>query len=84
MPEEAAVLYVDGHAVSTTDLKRAYPSITWRASACVYGPPPTNAMDGQPFFVVSQTVDSCSLEQEITRVSNGTCRESPPSGPLRK
>jgi hypothetical protein len=26
---------------STTDLRPVYPSTTWRASSCVYGPPPT-------------------------------------------
>jgi hypothetical protein len=26
---------------STTDLRPVYPSTTWRASGCVYGPPPT-------------------------------------------
>ena len=39
--EEAAVLYVDGHVRVYHDLRRVYPSTTWRASGCAYGPPPT-------------------------------------------
>ena len=64
-PEEAAVLYVDGHVRvyhgSTRQLPKHYIA---RQRLCLsatadYG---VNAMDGKPFFVVSQAVDPGMLE----------------------
>ena len=82
--EEAAVLYVDGHVRvyhgSQTRLPKHYVArerLCLRATADYW----VNAMDGQPFFVVSQAVDpgSCrSWSRRSSRASNGTCRESPP------
>jgi hypothetical protein len=40
-PEEAAVLYVDGHVRVYHGSQTRLPKRMWRASACVYGPPPT-------------------------------------------
>jgi hypothetical protein len=70
-PEEAAVLYVDGHVRvyhgSQTRLPKHYVArqrLCLRATADYW----VNAMDGQPFFVVSQAVDPGLLqvlEQEI-------------------
>ncbi len=59
-PEEAAVLYVDGHVRvyhgSQTRLPKHYVArqrLCLRATADYW----VNAMDGQPFLVVSQAVD---------------------------
>jgi hypothetical protein len=59
-PEEAAVLYVDGHVRvyhgSQTRLPKHYVArqrLCLRATADYW----VNAMDGQPFFVVNQAVD---------------------------
>lgn len=40
-PEEAAVLYVDGHVRVYHGSQTRLPKRRWRASACVYGPLPT-------------------------------------------
>ena len=59
-PEMAGTLYVDGHirvySGSLTELPRRYVS---RQRICLRGTTDywVNAMDGQPFFVVSQAVD---------------------------
>ena len=64
-PEEAAVLYVDGHVRvyhgSQTPLPKHYVArerLCLRATADYW----VNAMDGQPFFVVHQAVDPGLLQ----------------------
>ncbi|MGH8583767.1 MAG: putative transposase, partial [Gammaproteobacteria bacterium] len=84
-PEEAAVLYVDGHVRvyhgSQTRLPKHYVArerLCLRATADYW----VNAMDGQPFFVVSQAVDPGLLrvlEQEIIpRLERDLPREQSP------
>lgn len=84
-PEEAAVLYVDGHVRvyhgSQTRLPKHYVArqrLCLRATADYW----VNAMDGQPFFVVSQAVDPGLLqvlEQEIIpRLERDVPREQSP------
>src|SRR5260370_33255337 len=64
-PQEAAVLYVDGHVRvyygNTKQLPKHYIArerlcLSATAAYCV------NAMDGKPFFVVSQPVDPGLLQ----------------------
>ena len=84
-PEEAAVLYVDGHVRvyhgSQTPLPKHYVArqrLCLRATADYW----VNAMDGQPFFVVSRAVDPGLLhvlEQEIIpRLERDVPREPTP------
>jgi len=84
-PEEAAVLYVDGHVRvyhgSQTRLPKHYVArqrLCLRATADYW----VNAMDGQPFFVVSRAVDPGLLqvlEQEIIpRLEREVPREPTP------
>ncbi|MGH8568535.1 MAG: putative transposase, partial [Gammaproteobacteria bacterium] len=84
-PEEAAVLYVDGHVRvyhgSQTRLPKHYVArerLCLRATADYW----VNAMDGQPFFVVSQAVDPGLLQvlehEIIPRLERDLPREPTP------
>jgi hypothetical protein len=64
-PEEAAVLYVDGHVrVYHGDTKQLPKHYIARQRLCLSATADywVNAMDGKPFFVVSQAVDPGMLE----------------------
>jgi hypothetical protein len=93
-PEQAGVLYIDGHVRvyngSQTQLPRHYVArqrLCLRATTDYW----VNAMDGQPFFVVNQVVDPGLIqviEQEIVprleqRLPGQMQGEPPPDDPLR-
>jgi hypothetical protein len=93
-PEQAGVLYIDGHVRvyngSQTQLPRHYVArqrLCLRATTDYW----VNAMDGQPFFVVNQVVDPGLIqviEQEIVprleqRLPGHMQGEPPPDDPLR-
>jgi hypothetical protein len=64
-PEEAAVLYVDGHVrVYYGDTKKLPKHYIARERLCLSATADywVNAMDGKPFFVVSQAVDPGMLQ----------------------
>jgi hypothetical protein len=64
-PEEAAVLYVDGHVrVYYGDAKKLPKHYIARERLCLSATADywVNAMDGKPFFVVSQAVDPGMLQ----------------------
>jgi prepilin-type processing-associated H-X9-DG protein len=84
VPEDAAVLYVDGHVRvyhgHTKQLPKHYIA---RQRLCLSATADywVNAMDGKPFFVVSQPVDPGMLqvlERDIIPRLNRTCRTNPP------
>src|ERR1700746_3387709 len=65
VPEEAAVLYVDGHVrVYYGNAKRLPKHYVARERLCLSATADywVNAMDGKPFFVVSQAVDPGMLQ----------------------
>jgi hypothetical protein len=93
-PEQAGVLYIDGHVRvyngSQTQLPRHYVArqrLCLRATTDYW----VNAMDGQPFFVVNQAVDPgliAVIEQQIVplleqRLPILTQREQLQADPLR-
>jgi hypothetical protein len=93
-PEQAGVLYIDGHVRvyhgSQTQLPRHYVArerLCLRATTDYW----VNAMDGQPFFVVNQVVDPGLIqviEREIVarleqRLPGQVQCEPPPDDPLR-
>ena len=93
-PEQAGVLYIDGHVRvyngSQTPLPRHYVArqrLCLRATTDYW----VNAMDGQPFFVVNQAVDPGLIqviEQQIVprleqRLPEQIQREPPLEDPLR-
>ena len=64
-PEEAAVLYIDGHVrVYHGTAKNLPKHYVARQRLCLTATADywVNAMDGQPFFVVSQAVDPGLLQ----------------------
>jgi hypothetical protein len=94
VPEQAGVLYIDGHVRvyhgSQTQLPRHYVArqrLCLRATTDYW----VNAMDGQPFFVVNQAVDPGLIqviEQEIVpRLDRCVPAQTPPQSlqadPLR-
>lgn len=94
VPEQAGVLYIDGHVRvyhgSQTQLPRHYVArqhLCLRATTDYW----VNAMDGQPFFVVNQAVDPGLIqviEQEIVpRLDECVPAQTPPQSlqadPLR-
>lgn len=79
-PEAAAVLYVDGHVRvyhgAQTRLPKHYVArerLCLRATADYW----VNAMDGQPFFVVSQAVDPGLLQVLEKQIVPRLAREVP-------
>jgi len=91
-PEQAGVLYIDGHVRvyngSQTQLPRHYVArqrLCQRATTDYW----VNAMDGQPFFVVNQVVDPGliavieqeivpQIEQRLPVAANGALRDADP------